>query len=342
MILMKPIPFPAGKLPPDFLAALLARYSPRDQRVLLGPGEGLDCAVIDVGDRLLVLKSDPITFVSDQAGWYAVQVNANDIATTGASPRWMLVTLLLPQGNAFPDQVEALFEQVNRAASALGISVVGGHTEVTHGIDRPILSAAMLGEVAHERLVTPRGAAPGDAVLLTKEVPIEAVSILAREFPRRLAGALHPAELRQAQDYLTQPGISVVRDASLAAAAGRVTAMHDPTEGGILAALWELSVACGCPLEIDPALIPVSPLAQKVCAACGVDPLAAIASGALLLTCATADAQTIQAALRQAGIACAQIGVVRCGVPAVKSTAGNLLPRPARDEIARLFDEMQS
>ena len=62
----------------------------------MGPGTGLDCAVIDLGDRYLVFKSDPITFATDQIGWYAVQVNANDIATflSSANPKeWPLATM---------------------------------------------------------------------------------------------------------------------------------------------------------------------------------------------------------------------------------------------------------
>ena len=101
-----------GKLPADLLAAILARAPVDDPRVLLGPGIGLDCAVVDAGERLLVLKSDPITFASDELGYYLVQVNANDIATTGGVPRWLLVTLLLPAGRATTAMAETVMEQV--------------------------------------------------------------------------------------------------------------------------------------------------------------------------------------------------------------------------------------
>ena len=204
---------PVGKLPHDLLARLLARAPADDPRILLGPGSGLDCAVIDLGDRLLALKSDPITFTADQIGWYAVQVNANDIATTGAQPRWMLATLLLPEGKTTAGDVEAIFEQITHACRELGISLIGGHTEVTHGFDRAVVCGTMIGEVERGRLVTPRGAKPGDRLLLTKGVPVEAVSILAREFAGKLAGLLSEEELQAARGYLLRPGISVVRDA---------------------------------------------------------------------------------------------------------------------------------
>ena len=337
---MNQLPLPVGKLPPELLARLIARAPATDPRVRLRAGLGLDCAVVDLGDRLLVFKSDPITFATDQIGWYLVQVNANDLATSGAVPRWLLLTMLLPEGSTTPALVEQLAEQVNAACLELGIDVIGGHTEVTHGLARPILAGTLIGEAQPGRLVTPQGARAGDRLLLTKGVPIEATALLAREFPGRLQDHLSPPELAEAQAYLTRPGLSVVRDAALATQAGHVTAMHDPTEGGLASALWELAEASGRALFFDPAQVPVPPLAARVCAVFGLDPLAALASGALLLTAPERDSQGIRAALAAAGIICADIGAVAEGPAAVwqAAAAGKaLLPRPARDEVARVF-----
>jgi hydrogenase expression/formation protein HypE len=300
--------------------------------------------VVDLGDRLLVFKSDPITFATDEIGWYLVQVNANDLATTGAAPRWLLLTMLLPAGATTEALVEQWAEQVYAACRELGIDVIGGHTEVTHGLARPILVGTLVGEAEPRRLVTPRGAQPGDRLLLTKGVPIEATALLAREFPDRLAGQLSSAELAEAQAFLKQPGLSVVPDAELAMQAGRVTAMHDPTEGGLAGALWELSEACRHALWFKPALVPVPQLAARVCAAFGLDPLAAIASGALLITAPEPGAAHICAALNEAGIACVEIGAVEQGPPGVwQATAGGRAPllRPTRDEVARVFDSLR-
>ena len=152
-----------------------------DNRVLFGPGIGRDCAVVDAGKNLLVFKSDPITFTADQIGWYAVQVGANDIATMGALPRWYLATLLLPEGKTDSSLVENITEQIFAACREMEISLIGGHTEITYGIDRPILVGTMIGEVARHELVTPQGIHAGDHILLTKGVPIEGTAILARE-----------------------------------------------------------------------------------------------------------------------------------------------------------------
>lgn len=331
-------PLPLGKLPFELLARLLAQAPIKDPRVLYGPRIGLDCAVIDLGPNLLVFKTDPITFATDDIGWYAVQINANDIVTTGATPRWMLATLLLPENATSQGQVEVIFKRMYQAAAALDISIIGGHTEITYDLRRPILAATLIGEVARERLITPANVHPGDRLLLTKGVPVEGTALLAREFPQRLAQVLDEKELQQAQAYLYQPGISVVRDAQIAFQAGRVHAMHDPTEGGLAGALWELSVASQAHLIINPAAVPVPEIAAKVCAAFGLDPLATIASGALLMAVEARDTEAICAALEQADIPCREIGQVDAGEPGVWQPDGNTLPRPLRDEIARVYD----
>jgi hydrogenase maturation factor len=229
---------------------------------------------------------------------------------------------------------------VHDACRGLGVVVVGGHTEITAGLDRPIAIGTMIGEVARDKLISPRGARAGDHVLLTKGVPIEATALLAREFPTRLRAAMTQAEIEEAQRYLFEPGIGVTRDARVALEAGRVTAMHDPTEGGIATALWELAEASQKALRVDPAQITVPALARRVCEAFGIDPFSSIASGALLMTAPPAQAQAIRHALREQGIACADIGVVADGPPAVKCMTGTGLvpwPRPAVDGITKAF-----
>jgi len=333
---------PLGKLPPDLLERIISNAPISDPRVLLGPGIGLDCAVIDNGESWLVLKSDPITFATDEIGWYAVQISANDIATTGAKPRWYLATVLLPENKTTVKLVEDISSQLYDACRKLDISFVGGHTEVTHGIARPIIMGTMIGEVAKDRLVTPRGSAPGDLVLLTKGVPIEATSLLAREFPGRLRGALTDAQIAEAANYLHKPGISITRDAHIAVQTGQVTAMHDPTEGGLAAALWELARASGHTLEVDTRRVIVPALSGRICDIFGLDPLSTIASGALLMTVKQDDAIRVASALEEDGIACSVIGRVLEGEPQVwvdKHTTPRLLDYPTRDEITRAYEQ---
>lgn len=349
---MKSRILPVGKLPADLLRNLLQQIQSEDPDLLLGPGIGLDCAVIQMGKKLLVLKSDPITFVSDRIGWYAVQVNANDIAVMGATPRWFLTTLLLPENETTETLAEKILTQVNDACQKMKINLVGGHTEVTSRLDRPILIGTMIGDTDMDRLVTPQGAQPGDDLLLSKHIPIEAVSILAGEYKNRLANHLSNEEINQASNYLDDPGISVLRDAQIATSEGEVHAMHDPTEGGISAALWEMAEASKQVFSIDADHIPISALWEPINTAfprIQLDPMAAIASGALLLSVPPQDSRAICRALNRAGIQCTKIGQVdqpgsnqviddRYHVWSIKDGERTPLPLPDRDEIARLLE----
>ncbi len=334
-------PLPVGKLPNPMLAEILARHAPEDPRVVVGPGIGLDSAVLDMGDSYLVAKTDPITFATDLIGWYAVHVNANDVACSGATPRWFLADLLLPPDIADRALAEEIIEQIDRACTSLGASLVGGHTEVTHGLDRPIVVGCLLGEVAKGALVTAAGSRVGDTILLAGGIPIEGTAIMAREKGDDLVDLFAEGFLRRCRDFLFNPGISVVDAARVAIAAGEVHAMHDPTEGGLAAGLWELALAAGCGLRVARDQILILPEGQELCDALGLDPLATIASGALLITASPESAAAIQEALGARGRPCAAIGEViseaQASVELSSAKGVEPLPLPERDQIATLF-----
>jgi hydrogenase expression/formation protein HypE len=331
---------PVGKLPSDLLAELIASL-PTGPRVVLGPRLGEDAAVLDMGDRYLVIKTDPITFATDEIGWYAVQVNANDIATAGAIPLWFLAAILLPEACATTAMARDILAQIAGACRDLSVAVVGGHTEITHSLDRPIVVGCMLGEVAKHQLVRTGGAQPGDVILLTKGAPIEATAIIAREKRAELEGKFPASFLDRCANYLREPGISVVREARLAVEVGGVTSMHDPTEGGIVTALWELADACGHGIEVD--LFgdesPWLPDGEALCQAFNLDPAGAIASGALLLAVTPDRLGPLLATYHRAQIPVYRLGHVISGVPAVRDRQRGELVRPERDEIARLFEQ---
>jgi hydrogenase expression/formation protein HypE len=332
-----------GKLPADTLARLLAQVPHRDPRVLIGPGIGRDAAVIDNGGpKLLVAKADPVTFATDQIGRYAVHVNANDIACMGAAPAWFLATVFLPDG-AEPSLAETIFQQITDACAELGVELVGGHTEVTYRLDRPIVSGAMLGEVERDRLVRAENARPGDAVIMTRGIAIEGTAVLAREAPEALAGAgVSAKDIKRAQRLIADPGISVVREALAACNAVRVHAMHDPTEGGLATALHELAEACGTGLQVDAEAIAVLPLTRTICDALGLDPLGLLASGALLLAVADPDCEAALKAVRDTGSPASRIGSLlpaKDGVIMRANEQSKPVPRFARDEVARFLSQ---
>jgi hydrogenase maturation factor len=334
--------FAVGKPPLAVLERLFRQCGVRDPRVIVGPRVGEDAAVVDLGDRYLVAKVDPITFVAEEIGWYAVHVNANDLAVRGAKPAWFLMTLLLPEWQADEDMLATIFAQVEGACAAVGATLIGGHTEVTQGLGRPILAGTMLGEVEKDRLVTTAGAQVGDAVLLSKGIAVEGASILARSFGKALGvRGIDPEMQGRARNFLHRPGISVLPEAQAAASAARVHCMHDPTEGGLATGLHEVAMAAGVGLRIDWGAIPILPECSTICGVLGVDPLGLIASGALLLTCDPMDANGILTAWRARGIDGRIIGAVtpaEAGCRLVGRTGEELLPRFSRDELARLLD----
>jgi hydrogenase maturation factor len=280
---------PVGKLPSELLGRLIATYATSDPTVLVGPGIGGDAAAIDLGETTLVVKSDPITFASASPAQYLVDVNANDLACLGATSRWMMVTALLPEGTT-EQLVETHFRELRDACVQRGISLIGGHTEVTFGLRRPILVGVLLGEVDRDRLLRPGGAKPGDRLLLTKAIAIEGTALVARELRERLLGSVDAALLDRAARLLSDPGISVAAEAMALMDAGGVTALHDPTEGGLATGVRELALAAGCGATVDRDAVPVLPETAAVAEALGLDPLGMLASGSLL---AAVESETV-------------------------------------------------
>lgn len=332
----------AGKLPPDLLARCLAKIPRTDRRVVLWPAVGEDAAAIEFGPNLLIAKTDPITFAADLIGWYAVQVNANDIATCGGTPRWFMATVLLPEG-ARAEVAEEIFDQLLHACGELEITLVGGHTEITPRVARPVVVGCMLGEVDRDGLIRTAGARPGDALLLTKGIAIEGAAILAREAAEKLRARGVPEDtIRAAREFLFSPGISVVPEARALIQAGGVTSMHDPTEGGLATALAEMALAGDHGLRVGQELIPVLPECREICAALEMDPLGVIASGSLLAALGPEHAQRAVAELARAGISAAVIGEVRPreeGLILESRAGARPLPQFERDEVARYLDE---
>ncbi|PKB85120.1 MAG: hypothetical protein DSY78_02345 [Chloroflexi bacterium] len=329
-----------GKFPSSLLERLLQKPGVTDSRVLLGPKVGEDAAVIDLGETLLVAKSDPITFATDRIGWYAVQVNANDIACTGGTPRWFLATLLVPE--AFTeDQAEELYTQVLDACTAIEVTLIGGHSEVTYGIDRPIVSGTMLGEVARDGLVKTGGAQDGDSIVVTKGIAIEGTALLARERADdlRKAGVSDDTITLSAQ-LLNSLGISVLIDAQVACTNAQIHSMHDVTEGGLITGLREVAAASGLGLAIEEGSVPLLGPTEEVCNALDLDPMGLLASGALLITLPSSEVPSLLVALEQKGIDGWEIGMMMApeeGLVYMSRKGEVELPQFSRDELARYF-----
>ena len=333
---------PLGKLNFDILEKLLEKYpGVPDERLLVGPKVGEDAAVIDFPDRYLVAKTDPITFAMDEIGWYAVHINANDVAIRGAKPRWFQPAILLPEGRSTEGLVEEIFRQISRACLDLGVTIVGGHTEITHSLDRPIVVGSMFGEVEKEKLVTTSGAKPGDDILLTKGIVIEGTAIIAREKHEDLRKRGYDEEfIQMCMNYLYKPGISVVKDALLANQF-EIHSMHDPTEGGLATGLYEMAKASGVGMVIYGDKIDLLPDSQRLCAEYGLDPLGTITSGSLILATDPENSKKVLEVYLNSGMRASVIGRVEeksFGIKTIKDGREGDLKWSEKDEITRIFE----
>ncbi len=337
-----------GKLTPQQLRTLVYRQlGARRPEVLVGADIGRDAAVLDPGEKLLVATADPITGAGHDVGWLAVHVNCNDLATCGARPLGLLLTVMAPPGTAEGD-LAAVMDGAHRAAEAVGVEIIGGHTEVVPVVTQMVVSAAALGLVERGRLVRNDGGRPGDALVMTKWAGLEGTAILATDHAAELEAAfaaldsppqlgsdgVRPGASAAAERARGLAGrLSVVKEGLLAAANG-ATAMHDATEGGVLGAAYEMAEACGCGLYVDADRIPVLPETEVVARHFGLDPLRLISSGCLLIACG--DGEDMATALRDAGVPATVIG--RLTAPAQgRSVASQgklgILAEPGPDEL---------
>ncbi|MGH9320059.1 MAG: AIR synthase family protein [Vicinamibacteria bacterium] len=331
---------PDGKLPVELLRELLSRLAIDDVRVEVGPAVGEDAAAIDRGDHYLLLAADPITFLPERIGWYAVQVNANDIAAMGGKPQYFLSTLLLPSGKATDEMAREILYDIASACRDLGCLAVGGHTEVTSGIDRPIVAGAMVGEVEKEKLLTSGGARPGDMILLTKGIAIEATAILAQERAREIRESFGDEFQKKAAAFLVNPGLSVVPASIAAVETGGVTAMHDVTEGGLANALWEVADASGVGMVVSESEIPRFWESTRIAERFEMNLLGAIGSGALVLTVPERETDAFILSMSAKGSEAFVVGRVvnrDQGVSLMRGTDSWELPRFTTDEVSRVL-----
>jgi hydrogenase maturation factor len=332
-----------GKLNIDILRGLLERNSILDPHVVIGPKIGEDAAIIDLGkgtNRYWVVTSDPITFTGEEIGYYGVVVNLNDIATMGATPRWFLATLLFPEKSDLR-MIKKVFRQIHNACHRFKISFIGGHTEITPGIEKIILSGHMIGEVEKDKQVATSGARAGDLLLLVKGVCIEGTSIIAREKEAELLKRGIPSSLIQkAKRFMFNPGIDVLRPAQIVCKIASIHSMHDPTEGGLINGIIEMALASEKEIEVDLEKVLIYKESLILCREFGLNPFGVIASGALLLAISPSDLPGIEKALKKVPIPIQVMGKVKKGPARVFRIDGKvrkeLNPLP-RDEILKIY-----
>jgi len=338
--------FQIGKLKHQVLLKLLKNFVSNteidDNRVIMGSKLGEDAAVIDIGDKYLVAKTDPITFATDAIGYYVVNINVNDIVCTGASPKWFQSTILLPEKKTNAELIETIFRDIHDTCEQMHITVIGGHTEVTSNLDRPIIVGSLLGEVEKEKLVLTSGAEPGNDIILTKGLFIEGVSIIGREKGEFLRKKGYSDEfIDKCKDYLFKPGISVYKEAVLANKNFVIKAMHDPTEGGFATGIAEMALASETGVLIDEKNIKILPEPMELSKVFNLDPLNTISSGSLLIAIEQEFTNELIEFLKKNEIYAEKVGEFKSNKEGlkIKSKQGKikLLKYSERDEITKIF-----
>ncbi len=298
--------FPYGKLHPKFLEKIIFKYLGfKRSDVILGPSKGEDAALIKVGEELIAASCDPISGSIKNVGWLAVNVSANDVATRGVKPSWFLSCILLPK-NFKLNVLKTICEQMDLASKKLEIAIVGGHTEVSLGLNHPIVVGFCAGKVEEGKYVTCSRAKPRGKIILTKGAGIEGTAILAIEKEKEITKFLGKETVEKAKAYINL--VSVVKDALTAFNSGGVQAMHDPTEGGVLGGLCELIEAANLGVKIYEDKILINEETIAICNLLKIDPLKLISSGSLLIVADSNKAENIIAKLKNAGIKASIIG----------------------------------
>ena len=326
---------PFGKVPPELLEMIVfPNLGTGNKDVILGPARGEDAAIVRLKDKLLVMSCDPVSGSVERVGWLAVNVSANDVATCGVKPRWLLICILLPD-NYERITFTRICEQINNASEKLGVAVVGGHSEISPGLDHPIIISCCIGVAEGKKYLTTSGAKPGSKIILTKGVGIEGTGILATDRKEIVVKTYGAEFASKCAKYFEE--ISVVPEALAAAKMREVYALHDPTEGGVLGGLWEMADASECGFTVFEEALVIRPETKAISELFKIDPLRLISSGSLLISVKDTAALRLIKTLQKKGIPASIIGDVTADknrkIFIKKDGSTQTLSRPESDDL---------
>ena len=342
---MKKVELPKlGKIHPDFFNQhIYHKLGASDASVLVKPQNGVDFGVVDLGDQVMVLSTDPFFIAKElgieKAAWFAVHIIASDVAVSGIRPRYLAIDLNLPP-QISEDELVRLWDAVHKECRRLGISVVTGHTARYAGCNYPMVGGAtMFGLGKKKELINPC-AKVGDVIIISKGPAIETTGLMAAYFPELLEAKYGNSFLKRAQNVFYQ--MSTVKDASIASSIGGLTAMHDATECGVWGGLFEIAQHSRVGMHIDLNKIILQEEVLLVCSYFGIDPYKSISEGTLLATANNRKAKFIVSALEASGIPASIVGEVTSQNKGMRVFSGNKsyeLKHPRIDPFWGTFEE---
>ena len=296
-----------GKLDNKLLSeAVISKIKCKRPEVLVHAGVGEDCATIDFGQYECVVSTDPITASVKDIGRLCIHISANDIASNGIEPIGIMLAVMLPAGTT-EDDITHIMGQAAEAAAECNIEIIGGHTEITRAVNRPVIVSTAVGRGLARQSASARAMKAGDAIIMTKTAGIEGTGIIARDYENELAPVLSQDEQEHAKKLLSK--VSVVKEGIIAGRLG-THGMHDITEGGLLGAIWEMCNIAGQGALIDKQKIPTDPVSEKICDHFGIDILRLISSGSMLIIAEPEKKDRIITEISSAGISATEIGKI--------------------------------
>ena len=323
-----------GKLPePALLRSVLKQINHRREEVIVGPALGQDCAVLSLAeDEVFTLSSDPITGTVTDLGSHCIHITANDLAASGAEPLGVMLTIMLPPTTK-ESALKKIMQEAESTCAALGMEILGGHTEVTEVVNQPLISVTGVGKIKRDELMLATQMKPGQDIVVSKWIGLEATAILAKEKEEKLRSFFNEEFINTAQRFGEY--LSVIPEAKVAKDC-RVSAMHDITEGGILGALWEMANGSGVGLEVDLRKIPIRQETIEICELFKVNPYLIMSSGAMLM--ATDDGELLVKALKAADIEATVIGKTNSSKDRIIKNGEEIryLDKPQTDELYRI------
>lgn len=325
-----------GKVPNSILKDIvLDKLKNNRSEVLVRPGIGEDCCVVDFGEYSCVMSSDPITGAVNEIGRLAVLVTCNDIASCGVEPLGLIITILAPPGTT-EKELETLMDQLTKTASEINVDIMGGHTEITSSVNRFVVTSTAIGRTPKNKLVTTKGAKAGDSIVITKSAGLEGTAIVANDREKELSELLGKELMDEAKGFIDK--ISVIKEGVLAGEFG-VSAMHDVTEGGLLGAIWEMCEASGMGAEVFYEDVPIARSTKSICRYYGIDPLKLISSGCMLI--AVPDGKGLVNNLNNSGIDAAVIGKFLESKDRILYTAKGPveIAQPGSDELFKIIEK---
>lgn len=324
-----------GKLPNEVLEKLVfSNIKNKRDEVITRAGIGEDCAVLDFGKYGCVVSTDPITGATKNIGKLAVHISCNDVASNGAEPIGVLLTILAPTGITEQD-IGNIMKEAGEAAHELNVEIIGGHTEITDAVNKVVITSTVIGRQLKEKLLRPKDVKAGDKILMTKMAGVEGTGIIANELEDTLKDRVGEGVLKEAKELINS--ISVVKEGIICADIG-VKYMHDVTEGGILGALWETAKAINKGIIIDKKAIPIAVSTLKICEVLSIDPLKLISSGSLIIICEEEKGELIVETLEKEGINASIIGeVTNNGIMIEENGKIKEISPPESDELYKVI-----